>query len=68
MDSNQNTRFLNAKDHTPYKTKANQIKRQTQQKTSTPPEIENTRFHQINLDKPQGKHRSLKQQSKLKCI
>jgi hypothetical protein len=33
----KNTRFLNAKDYTPPKTKVNQIKRQTQQKTLTPP-------------------------------
>jgi hypothetical protein len=66
--SNQITRFLNAKEHTPPKTKANQIKHQTQQKTPTPPEVENLRFYQMSLDKPQGKHRPLKQQSKSKCI
>jgi hypothetical protein len=52
-------RFLNAKEHTPPKTKANQIKRQTQQKTLTPPEVESTRFHQLSLDTPQDKHRPL---------
>jgi hypothetical protein len=51
--------FLNAKEHTPLKTKANQIKRQTQQKTSTPPEVESTRFHQLSLDTPQDKHMPL---------
>jgi hypothetical protein len=62
--SKQNTRFLNAKDHTPPETKENQTKRQTQSKTSTPPEVENTRFYQMSLDKHQDKHRPLKQQSK----
>jgi hypothetical protein len=42
--SNQNTRFLNAKDHTPPESKANQTKRQIQPKTPTPPEVENPRF------------------------
>jgi hypothetical protein len=37
-------------------------------KDYTPPEAENTRFHQLSLDTPQDKHRSLKQQSKLKRI
>jgi hypothetical protein len=55
--SNQNTRFLNAKDHTPPESKANQTKRQIQPKTPTPPEVENPRFYQMSLDKPQGKHR-----------
>jgi hypothetical protein len=60
-----------AKDHTPpetkanYKpppqTKANQTKRQTQPNS---PEEENTRFHQLNLDKSQDKHRPLKQHRK----
>jgi hypothetical protein len=36
--STQNIRFLNVKDHTPPETKANQTKRQTQQKTLTPPQ------------------------------
>jgi hypothetical protein len=40
-----------AKDHTPPETKANQTKRQTQTKTPTPPEVENTKFHQFSLDK-----------------
>jgi hypothetical protein len=66
--SNQTTRFLNAKEHTSPKTKVNQIKHQTQQKTPTPPEVENLRFYQMSLDKPQGKHRPLKQQRKSKCI
>jgi hypothetical protein len=52
-------RFLNAKEHTPPKMKANQIKRQTQQKTPTPPKVESTMFHQLSLDIPQDKHRSL---------
>jgi predicted glycoside hydrolase/deacetylase ChbG (UPF0249 family) len=50
--SNQTMRFLNTKEHTPTKTKVNQIKRQTQQKTPTPPEVENLRFYQMSLDKP----------------
>jgi hypothetical protein len=37
-------------------------------KTPTPPEVENLRFYQMSLDKPQGKHRPLKQQRKSKCI
>jgi hypothetical protein len=41
-------------------TKANQTKRQTQSKTPTPPEVENTRFHQFSLGKPQDKLRPLK--------
>jgi hypothetical protein len=57
--SNQTTRFLNAKEHTPPKTKANQIKRQTQQKMPTPLEVESTRFHQLSLDTPQDKHKPL---------
>jgi hypothetical protein len=57
--SNQTTRLLNAKEHTPPKTKANQIKRQTQQKTPTPPEVENTRFDQLSLGIPQDKQRPL---------
>jgi hypothetical protein len=40
-----------AKDHTPPETKANQTKRQTQTKMPTPPEVENTKFHQFSLDK-----------------
>jgi hypothetical protein len=62
--SKQNTWFLKAKDHTPPEPKVNQTKRQTQSNTPTPPEVENTRFYQMNLDKPQEKHRPLKQQSK----
>jgi hypothetical protein len=71
---NQNTGFLNGKNHTLPETKAikqalpqtkaNQTKRPTQSKTITPPEVENTRFYQLSLDKPQDKHRPLKQQSK----
>jgi hypothetical protein len=34
--SNQNTMFLNAKDHTPPESKANQTKRKIQPKTPTP--------------------------------
>jgi hypothetical protein len=65
--SNQNTRFLNAKDHTPPETKVNhklpptkvnQIKRQTQSKAPTPPE------DQMSLDKPQDTHKPLNQQNK----
>jgi hypothetical protein len=59
--SNQNTRFLNTKDHTPPESKVKHNKRQTQLKTQTPPEVQNTRFYQISLDKPQDKHRPLKQ-------
>jgi hypothetical protein len=46
----------------------NQIRRQTQQKASTPPEVENTRFHQLSFDTPQDKHKPLKQQGKSKRI
>jgi hypothetical protein len=70
--NNQNSRFLNDKgqyspwnqgeSQAPPQPKANQIKHQTQQKTSTPPE------DQMSLDTPQDKHRSLKQQSKSKRI
>jgi hypothetical protein len=49
-------------------TKAKHNKRQTQSKTWTPPEVENPMFYQMSLDKPQGKYRLLKQQSKSKCI
>jgi hypothetical protein len=75
--SNQNSKFLNDKRQYPLKPRQitsspsnqdNQIKRQTQLKTSTPPELENTRFYQLSLDTPQDKHRLLKQQSKLKHI
>jgi hypothetical protein len=59
---------VHAKALTPPQTKANQIKRQTQQKTSTPPEVENIRFHQLSLDTPQDKHRPLNQQRKSKHI
>jgi hypothetical protein len=52
----------------PPQTKENQTKRQTQSKTPTPPEVENTRFYQLFLDKPQDKHRSIKQQCKSKHI
>jgi hypothetical protein len=63
-DSKQNTRFLNAKDHTPPEPKANQTKRQTQSKTPTPPKVENTRFYQMSLDKPQDKPRLLNRHNK----
>jgi hypothetical protein len=66
--SNQNMRFLNAKDHTPPESKENQTKHRMQPKTSTPPEVENLRFYQMSLNKPEGKHRPLKQQSKSKRI
>jgi hypothetical protein len=36
--SNQNTSFLNGKNHTPPETKANKNKHQTQPKTPTPPQ------------------------------
>jgi hypothetical protein len=66
--SNQTMRFLNAKEHTPPKPKVKHNKRQTQLKTPTPPEAENTRFHQLSLDTPQDKHMPLNQQSKSKHI
>jgi hypothetical protein len=50
--SNQNTSFLNGKRPYPLETKAHKNKRQIQPKTSTPPEVENTRFYQLSLDKP----------------
>jgi hypothetical protein len=53
--------FSMTKDNTLPKPKANQTKHQIQAKTSTPPEVENTRFHQLSLDTPQDKHRPLKQ-------
>jgi hypothetical protein len=72
--SNQNASFVNGKKHTPPETKtvpnstkdANSPsnKRQTQPKTLTPPEVENTRFHQLSLDKAQDKLRPFIQQSK----
>jgi hypothetical protein len=62
--SNQNLRLLNGKRPYPPEAKANQNERQTQQKRSSPLEEENTKFHQLSLDKPQDKHRPLKQQSK----
>jgi hypothetical protein len=51
--------FSMTKDITPPKSKANQTKHQIQPKTPTPPEVENTRFHQLSLDIPQDKHRPL---------
>jgi Flp pilus assembly protein TadD len=61
-----------AKYHTPPKTiarkqappqsKANQTKHQTQSNMPTPPEVENTKFYQLSLDKPHDKHMRLKQQ------
>jgi hypothetical protein len=59
--SNQNTRFLNTKDHTPPEPKAKHNKRQTQSKMRIPPEVKNPMFYQMSLDKSQGKHRPLKQ-------
>jgi hypothetical protein len=59
--SNQNARFLNAKDHTPPEPKVKHNKSQTQSKMRTPPEVKNPMFYQTSLDKPQGKHRPLKQ-------
>jgi hypothetical protein len=70
-------RFLMTKDNTPLKPRritsspsnqGKQIRRQTKQKTSTSPEVENTRFHQLSLDTPQDEHMQLKQQGKLKRI
>jgi hypothetical protein len=54
-------RFLNVKEHTPLEPKVKHNKRETQSKTRTPPEVEDLRFYQISLDKPQGKHKPLKQ-------
>jgi hypothetical protein len=59
--SNQNTMFLNAKDHTLPEPKAKHNKRQTQSKTQIPLEVKNPMFYQMRLDKPQDKHRPLKQ-------
>jgi hypothetical protein len=56
--SNQNTSFLNGKNHTPPETKANKNKHQTQTKRSTPPEVENTKFYPLSLEKPQVKHKA----------
>jgi hypothetical protein len=68
--SNENMRFLNAKDHTAPEAKANhklplnpwQIKSSAKldKKAPTPFEVENLRFYQMSLDKPQDKHRPLK--------
>jgi hypothetical protein len=66
--SNQDTRFLNGKNHTPPETKANKSKHQTQTQTPTPPKLENTMFYQLSLDKPQDKLRPLKQQSKTMLV
>jgi hypothetical protein len=55
------TMQVHTKAPTPPQTKANQMKRKTQQKTPTPPEVENIRFHQLSLDTPQDKHRPLNQ-------
>jgi hypothetical protein len=72
--SNQNTRFLNAKDYTPPEAKMNHklppqtepIKSSTNStKDTNSPEVENPRFYQMSLDKSQDKHRPLKQQRKL---
>jgi acyl-CoA thioesterase len=63
--SNQDTKFLNAKDHTPPEPNPKYNKRQIQPKTWTPPE--NPMFYQISLDKSQ-ELRPLKQQSKSKRI
>jgi hypothetical protein len=52
--------FSMAKDHSPPETKTNQANRQAQTKTSTPSEVENTKFYQKGLDKAQDKQRSLK--------
>jgi hypothetical protein len=53
-----------AKYHTPPETKANQTKHQAQPKTPTPPKVENTRFYQMSLDKPQDKPRPLNRHNK----
>jgi hypothetical protein len=62
--SNQNSSFSMAKNHTPRETKTHKNKCQTQTMRPTPPEIENTKFHQFSFDKPQHKIRPLKQQGK----
>jgi hypothetical protein len=65
--SNQNSWFLNGKNHTPPETKAikqppaPQTKHQTQSKTTTPCEMEKPRFYQLRLNKPHDKHGPLKQ-------
>jgi hypothetical protein len=69
--SNQNPGFLNGKNYTPPETKAiiqappqtkaNQTNHQTKSKAPTPPEVENIRFYQLSLNKPQDKYRPLKQ-------
>jgi hypothetical protein len=46
---------------TPPQTKGNKNKRQTQIKTPTTPEVENTKLYQLSLDKPHDKLRPLKQ-------
>jgi hypothetical protein len=75
---NQNTRFLSGKGpYTPWNQgKSKQVpnspkdanspsnKRQTEPKTPTPPEEENSKFHQVSLGKPQDKLRPLEQQGK----
>jgi hypothetical protein len=66
--SKKSIRFLNVKDHTPPEPKVKHNKRQTQPKTPTPPEVENPRFYQMSLCKPQDKYRPLKQQSNSKRI
>jgi hypothetical protein len=50
--SKKSTRFLNAKNRTPPEPRQIQSKRQIQLKTPTPPEEENTKFHQLSLDTP----------------
>jgi hypothetical protein len=49
-DNNQNTSFLNVKNHIPPDTKAHNNKHQTQPKMPTPTEVVNTRFYQLSLD------------------
>jgi hypothetical protein len=62
--SNQNPSFLNGKNLTPLEAKAHKNKLQTQPKMPTPLEVENTRFYQMSLDKPQNQLRPLEQQGK----
>jgi hypothetical protein len=56
--------FSMAKDHTFPEIKVNKNKCRTQPKRSTPPEVENTRFYQLSLDKPQEKPRPLNRHNK----
>jgi hypothetical protein len=48
---------IQGKSKSPPQTKVNQTKRQTQRKMPTPPEVENTRFYLMSLDKPRPLNR-----------